>query len=98
MLWTDRIQQTADLVVARYILSANSFSALLRPLRSFRSRWYARNDGLWVKNTENAPMPASANSYWLFFPGDALETFQMPVPGFLSCALASMLHTSWFTA
>jgi hypothetical protein len=31
-------------------------------------RWKSKNDGLWVKKTENAPMAASAMEYFTFSP------------------------------
>ena len=41
----------------------NRLRALLQPFVTSRFRWKSKNDGLWVKNTENAPMPASAMEY-----------------------------------
>lgn len=50
------------------LFDSKRLSALQRPLANFISRWYSKNEANWMKNTENAPIPASAMSYWLFLP------------------------------
>jgi len=42
--------------------------ALFHPFVSSRVRWKSKKDGLWVKNTENAPRAASAMEYTTFSP------------------------------